>query len=100
MEWAVISMIILIVGIVVWGVYEIGLRDYLRYRKAKREIYAIVINNYKARATGQNRFVVTIETLKASFPDYEEKIIQRVWFELIHDKVIAQHPMDNEWGIQ
>lgn len=75
------------------------LEDWLTYRKAKGEIFAFV-ESYKKRCTGNNRFVVTVATLQDSFREYDTKVIEKVWHNLIDERRIVIDPQDNEWCIR
>lgn len=75
------------------------LQDWMMYRKAKGEIFAFV-ESYKKRCTGNNRFVVTVETLQDSFREYDTKVIEKVWKELVDDRRIVIDPQDQEWCVR
>lgn len=94
----IVVAMILIIAVIGWGIYEVFIRDLLQYRKAKRDVYAIMMS-YKARTTGQNRFIVTVETLSQVFPDYDRQVLSRIWLELVHEKIVRQDVIDNEWVI-
>ena len=93
--WVSIVLFFIVTGILV---YWVGLRDWLTHRKAKREIM-LYIQSYRAKLTGENRFVVTVETLQAAFIEYETAVIQDVWIDLVQDKIIEQDPRDGEWSL-
>lgn len=75
------------------------LQDWLAYRKAKKEIFAFV-ESHKSKCRGNNRFLVTVETLQDSFREYDTKIIYKVWLNLIDARIIVIDPQDNEWCIR
>lgn len=80
-------------------VYVYFIKDWLEYKSAKMEIEAFVLR-YKRRCTGNNRFVVTVETLQDSFREYDTKIIEKVWQELVRNHVIVSDPQDQVWCIR
>lgn len=99
MDMPVTVMVTLLVLMIMYAVYKLWLKDWLEYRKAHNDIYGVMVL-YRQRTTGQNRFIITTETLRESFPDYDEEVITRVWLELVKDRIIEKHSIDNEWGIQ
>lgn len=68
-------------------------------KQARTEIFAYV-ESYKRKCTGNNRFVVTVPTLQDAFREYDTKTINKVWLELIKERVIVQDPEDHEWCIR
>lgn len=92
-----------LMGMVVFLMFSVKLArlvsDRLTYRAAKKDIFRFV-EGYKSRCVGNNRFLVTVEDLQNSFREYDTRMIQRVWVELISSKVIQQDPMDNEWCVR
>jgi hypothetical protein len=58
------------------------------------------ILGYKRRCTKENRFVVTKETLQDVFREYDSETIDRMWLQLVNERIIEQDPMDNEWCIR
>ena len=69
------------------------------YKKARIEIFAYV-EGYKRRCTGNNRFIVEVETLQDAFREYDTPTINKVWLELIKERVIEQDPLTNDWCIR
>lgn len=94
MEVVLIWLVVIVVGLVS-TFYLIKIRN---YRKAKDEIFTYV-KSFKHRCKGESRFVVTVETLQDAFREYETPLIEKVWLELVKEKVIVQHPLDNEWSL-
>ena len=90
------TSVVMGVGVVAY-VYVI--KDWLEYKSAKLEIEAFVLR-YKRRCTGNNRFVVTVETLQDSFREYDTKIIERVWQELVKNHVVVSDPNDHTWCVR
>ena len=84
--------------IVVFG-YIYVVKDWLEYRQAKKEIFEFV-KSYKRRCAGNNRFIVTTESLQDSFRRYNTTIITNVWLDLVNERVIEQDPYDGEWVIR
>jgi hypothetical protein len=70
-----------------------------RHREARKEIFAYV-KAYKRRCTGNNRFVVTVPVLQDAFREYETETINKVWLELIRERIIEPDPQDGEWVIR
>jgi hypothetical protein len=99
MDW----YIWIIMGIVGSGmllyVYTHIVKDWLDYRRAKRDIFTFV-KSYKHRCNGANRFIVTVESLQDSFRIYNTTVITNVWLELIAEHVIEQDPQDHVWCIR
>lgn len=75
------------------------LKDYLDYRQAKKEIF-VFVKSYKHRCTKQNRFLVTIEYLQDSFREYDTSVIEKVWLDLVNERMIEQDEYDKEWCIK
>lgn len=90
------TLVVIVVG---WVVYLYGFKDWMDYQKAKGEIFAFV-KGYKRRCTGNNRFVVTSTTLQDSFREYETSIIEKVWLDLIQERIIELDPQDNVWCVR
>lgn len=55
---------------------------------------------YRRRCRGNNRFVVTKETLQDVFREYDSNMIDKMWLKLVEERIIQQDPMDNEWCIR
>ena len=99
MEWYV-WIILIVAGImIVVYTYVYGVKDWLEYRKARKEIFAFV-KSYKRRCTGANRFIVTVEVLQDSFREYNSTTILNVWMELVNERVIEQDKQDQEWCVR
>ena len=96
---AVIQTVV-VVGVVVLVVtaYRVFMPN-MKYRKAKKEIFAFV-KEHKTKCTGNNRFVVTEESLQFSFREYDKQIILNVWLDLINEHVIVMDPEDQVWCIR
>lgn len=94
--WLVLGVICIMVVVYV---YIFGFKDKSDYKKARVAIFAFV-GAYKKRCNGNNRFVVTIETLQDSFREYDTTTITNVWLELIKERVIEQDLQDNEWCVR
>lgn len=82
-----------------WVVYLIMLKDWFDYRKARKYVFRHV-KSYKDRCSGNNRFVVTVETLQDVFREYDTPIIERVWVDLVNQHLIEKDPMDGEWCVR
>ena len=95
--WIIGVSFIAVIGIWIWYVY-IG-RYITDYRKAKKEIIAYV-QSYKRRCNGNNRFVVTVESLQDCFREYDVRTIEKVWLELIRLRLIEEDIQDNEWCVR
>lgn len=89
-------LIVLVSGIYI---YVYLLKDWWMYRQANKEIFAFV-KAYKRRCTGNNRFIVTIESLQDSFREYDTTVITNVWLDLVKERVIEQDPQDQEWCVR
>ena len=94
---ATLLVVLTVVGIAFF--YNMTLKDWIDYRRAKKEITAFV-KSYKQKCTGNNRFVVTVETLQDSFREYNTSIILKVWLELVSEHVIVTDPEDQVWCIR
>ena len=92
----------IVVGIV-FGIIGLGIwwyrRKIIRYQKAKEEIFNYV-RSYKGRCSGANRFLVTISDLQDAFREYDTPLIEKVFQELIKNRVIERDPMDQEWCVK
>jgi hypothetical protein len=104
MEWDTYKVIIailfvILVSSVLGYLYVYVFFDKLEYRRAKKEVFAFV-KSYKSRCTGNNRFEVTVASLQDSFREYDTNIINKVWLELIRERVIEQDPQDQVWCIR
>ena len=95
--WGILLVSVAVVSTVYLYVFVI--KDLIEYRKARTEIFAFV-GSYKKRCTGNNRFVVTTESLQDSFREYEISIIKKVWEELIRERLIEQDTNDQEWVVR
>jgi len=80
-------------------IYIYVIKEWLEYRQAKKEIFAFV-KSYKRRCTGNNRFLVTVESLQDSFRIYNTSVITKVWLELVNERVIEQDNQDQEWCVR
>lgn len=99
MEWYIWIVLIVIGIMIVVYTYVYGIKDWLEYRQARKEIFTFV-KSYKRRCTGSNRFVVTQETLQNSFRTYNSTIILNVWMDLVNERVIELDAQDSEWVIK
>ena len=98
--WVVASVIFLLIGVVVCVLgYIYVVKNKMEYSKAREEIF-IYVKSYKRRVTGSNRFEVSVEALQDVFREYETEIINKVWLELIKERVIEQDPNDNVWCVR
>jgi len=92
---------------IIGGLIVLGILVYLiwvwletrKYKKAKMEIFDYV-KSYKRLCTGNNRFIVTVATLQDVFREYNTNLIENVWQELVHERIIQQDQFDNEWCIK
>jgi len=97
---AVIPASILASVIVVAFVYFYWLEKWFMYRKAKKEIFNYA-RKYKDRCTGgANRFVVTVDELQGIFIEYDTEVINKVWLDLIDQRIVEQDPLDKTWCIR
>ena len=98
--WAFkISMTISVIAGAWLVIYIYWWSDKTEYKKAKKEIFEYV-KARKSRCSGANRFVVTVPVLQEVFPEFETKIIDKVWQDLVSDRVIQQDPQDQEWCLR
>ena len=93
------GIILTIVVLVVTGAFGIWWNKKRVYQKAKDEIF-VFVKSHKVRCTGINRFVVTVPFLQDSFREYNTDVIEKIWQELVNERVIQQDAMDNEWCIK
>ena len=89
----------LMVLVVLFYLYVFIFRDWLQYRQARKEIFAYV-KSYKQKCTGNNRYVVTVDTLQETFREYSTTIILNVWLDLVKEHMIVTDPQDQEWCIR
>lgn len=99
MDYAGWGLLVIMCAIVLVYLYIFTVKDIFEYRKAKTNIFAFV-ESHKRKCTGNNRFVVTVESLQDSFREYETKIIQKVWLDLISARLIERDPLDQVWCIR
>jgi hypothetical protein len=95
--WLWVSVAIIAVVFIVC--YRAYYKKYGEHKEAKEEIFAYV-KAYKRRCTGSNRFVVSVPTLQDAFREYETDLINKVWLELVEERVIEQDEQDHEWCIR
>jgi hypothetical protein len=88
--------VVSVVGGVLYYLYN---TKYGGYNKVRKEIFEYV-KAYKRRCTGANRFEVTVPILQDAFREYETEVINKVWLELVRERVIEQDPQDNAWCIR
>jgi hypothetical protein len=93
------AWLVMAVGFVLFIIYVYSIRDWVDYRQARKEIFAFV-KAHKQKCTGNNRFVVTVESLQYSFREYNTNIILNVWLDLINEHVIVSDPEDQVWCIR
>lgn len=99
-----LSIIMIVVGViglvlVLIVIYVYFIKGESEYNKAKKEIIPF-IESYRKRVSGNNRFVVTQESLQDSFREYDIETIKKVWMDLIEMKLIEKDVMDGEWCIR
>lgn len=58
------------------------------------------VEGYRRRCVGNNRFVVSLETLQDVFREYDTETIRKAWLRLIEDRIIEEDPVDGEWCIK
>jgi hypothetical protein len=95
----ILVLVGIIVGAVLAWLYVYVIKDWLEYREAKNEIFTFV-KSYRRLCTGNNRFIVTTETLQDSFRKYNIELITKVWLDLVNEHVIEQDQQDKEWCIR
>lgn len=91
--------VVLVVGGVAAVLYYWYYKTHREYKEARQEIFAYV-KAYKNRCTGVNRFEVTVPYLQDAFREYDTVLINKIWLELIRERVIEQDPQDNAWCIR
>lgn len=99
MDWYAWVLLVAMGIIVSVYIYIYVVKDWFEYRQAKKEIFEFV-KSYKRRCTGNNRFVVTIESLQNSFRKYDTTVITNVWLDLVNERVIEQDKQDQEWCVR
>jgi hypothetical protein len=90
-----------LIGAVAWFLYphvKRNIDDIFFNRKMK--VVREYVLGYKRRCTGMNRFVVTKESLQDLFREHDNITIDRMWLQLVQERIIEQDPMDNEWCIK
>jgi uncharacterized protein YpmB len=92
----IVLIIVVVVGVLWYAYFGQYVTD---YHKAKKEIIAFV-QSHKKRCTGNNRFIVTVESLQNSFVEYDVKTIEKVWLELIRLRLIEEDPQDQVWCVR
>lgn len=95
--FSTVMILALFIGSILWYVYVH--KDENDYEKAKDDIF-VYVKAYKKKCRGNNRFVVTVETLQDVFREYDTKTINRVWLDLIQDKIIEIDPYDGVWCVR
>ena len=99
MQWYWSACIIgAIIGVVIGWNYSYVV-DWFAYRRARKDIFAFV-ESYKRKCTGNNRFIVTVESLQDSFREYNTNVITKVWLDLVHNHTIQTDPQDGEWVVR
>jgi len=88
-----IIIIIFAITIVVYGAFR-G-RVYFVLDEARE-----IIEEYKTRCTGANRFVLNETVLRELFPGYHHLVLRTVWKQLVAEKAIDKDPLDQEWCIR
>jgi hypothetical protein len=102
MDFLWLSLKFMLWGWVVVGVLAVIWWVWFRVsdlQQARTEIFAYV-EGYKKRCTGNNRFIVTVETLQDAFREYDTPTINKIWLELIKERVIEQDPLTHDWCIR
>jgi len=76
------------------------------YGYVMRKVFSIVkdakllIEDYKGRCTGANRFVFDEATFRGLYPKENDVVLREAWQRLVMDKSIDRDPLDGEWCIR
>jgi len=87
--------VVVLIGALIWYLW-FRVTD---YKRARTEIFAYV-DAYKRKCSGANRFIVTVEALQDAFREYDTPTINKVWLELVKERVIERDSDDNEWCLK
>lgn len=94
-----VTIIVLFAGFSLLFCLAILCQQYLELKKARKEIFKY-IENYRSRLGNRNRFVVTVDTLREIFQEYDDSVLKKIWCELVDKHIIDRDQMDNEWCIR
>ena len=84
---------------VLFGVFIVWVLVMARAYYLETEV-RMLIEEYKGRCNGSNRFLFNESLLRQLYPEYGDTVIRIVWRRLVMAKVIDRDSLDNEWCIK
>lgn len=89
----IVPLILLLIPAGIW--VTILIRSYQLERDVE-----LVIDEYRSKLSGSNRFLFDESLMRLVFPEYSEYVIHRVWGKLVKIKAIERDTMDGSWCIK
>ena len=98
MEIAIVILLTVIVGSAV-GFGIVAIVFYVKAASLESEV-RLLLEEYKVRCNGSNRFLFNERLMTELFPEYNLKIIRHVWARLVLIHAIERDVLDGEWCIK
>lgn len=80
----------------------IGVLQFWLYLRANAMYYEVSdwIRDHRRKLIGSNRFVINELLLRSRFPEYDHKIVSKVWRRIRDEQLIVIDDKDGEWCIK
>lgn len=92
-----VAMTLLVIGIVVYFAMKVLANSMVRsVEKAVREE---IIEPYRKRLNGSNRFILNRDVLKTLYPHQSKQVLDKVWQRLVETHAVRRDQHDDEWCI-
>lgn len=92
-------LVIAIIGVIGLTPLAIWITVLIRSYQLEVEV-ELLIEEYRSRLNGSNRFLLDEQLLRQAFPEYSQYIIHKVWGKLVMTKAIERDMMDGSWCIK
>lgn len=88
--------------LVVVIVASIAIGKWFVYRRLKKfeDDVDFMIEEYRSKITGSNRFLMNEELLAKAFPEYSRDDVREVWKRIVARKLVDRDPLDSELCIR
>lgn len=78
---------------------SIAIATYIRIYQLECDA-KLVIEEYRAKLNGSNRFLFDENIMRNVFPNYSHYVVHKVWSRLVMTKAIERDSMDGTWCIK
>lgn len=96
------TLVLIVIGLVVMVAGGIAIGKLLRNnRRVELEEKVLeMLDEYRGRLTGSNRFLISEKLLCEAFSEYDHEDIHVVWKRLVERRLVDRDPLDGEMCIR